>query len=80
MHRQYNRANLQNLEIILVNNGSTDGLGKICNDYAKLDRRVIVIHKINEGRNIARCEGIFVVNGEIIAFVGSNDGIEDKMY
>lgn len=68
-----------NLEIILVNDGSTDNSYKICNEYAKEDRRIKIINKANGGLSSARNSGIKVARGTFIAFVDSDDWIEDAM-
>lgn len=65
----------QNIEIILVDDGSTDKSGKICDKYAKKDRRFVVIHKCNEGVSVARNAGIDVANGEYITFIDSDDWV-----
>ena len=65
----------KNLEIILVDDGSPDNCGKICDEYAKTDERVRVIHKRNEGVSIARNTGIKASTGEFIMFVDSDDYI-----
>ena len=70
----------KDLEIILVNDGSTDNSGKICDEYAKLDNRITVIHKENGGISSARNIGLDVATGEWIAFVDSDDYIEKDMY
>ncbi len=64
-----------NLEIILVDDGSPDGCGKICDDYALLDCRIKVIHKENGGLSDARNAGLDIATGEYIAFVDSDDYI-----
>lgn len=66
------------LEIILVNDGSPDSCGKICDEYAKLDERVIVIHKKNGGLSDARNAGIEIAQGEYISFIDSDDWIEEN--
>ena len=69
-----------NFELILVNDGSPDRCGAICNDYSKRDKRIKVIHKKNEGLSAARNAGIKVATGEYIAFVDSDDFINKNMY
>lgn len=69
-----------NLEIILVNDGSTDNCGKICDDYAKKDQRIKVIHKDNGGLSDARNTGIEAAKGYYIGFVDSDDYINVNMY
>lgn len=68
------------LEIILVDDGSTDHSGKICDGYALKDSRVKVIHKQNGGLVSARQTGINAATGEYIGFVDSDDWIEKDMY
>ena len=70
----------KNLEIILVNSGSTDTSGEICDKYAKKDKRITVIHKENEGVSSARNAGLEVVTGEYITFCDADDFIELDMY
>lgn len=64
-----------NLEIILVDDGSPDNCGKICDEYAALDARIKVIHKENGGLSDARNAGLDVAGGEYIAFIDSDDYI-----
>ncbi|MFJ7827544.1 glycosyltransferase family 2 protein [Psychrobacillus sp. NPDC096623] len=66
------------LEIILVNDGSPDSCGKICDEYAKLDERVKVIHKKNGGLSDARNAGVEIAQGEYISFVDSDDWIGEN--
>ena len=69
-----------NLQIILVDDGSPDNCGKICDEYAKKDSRIEVIHKINGGLSDARNVGINRANGRYIGFVDSDDYIKEDMY
>lgn len=62
-----------NFEVILVDDGSTDRCGEICDTYAKKDARIKVIHKKNEGLGYARNEGIEIAQGEFFCFVDSDD-------
>lgn len=65
----------KNLEIILVDDGSTDNSSEICDRYEKLDERIRVIHKRNGGLSSARNAGIEIAVGEYLAFVDSDDWI-----
>lgn len=75
---------LQEIQIILVNDGSKDGSGAICDAYEKKDNRVLVIHKENEGQGIARNYGLQKANGEYVCFLDSDDYYElntcEKLY
>ncbi|MCI7086164.1 glycosyltransferase [bacterium] len=70
----------ENLEIILVDDGSTDGCPGICDDYAKKDSRIKVIHKENGGLSDARNAGMKTACGEYISFVDSDDWIDLQTY
>jgi glycosyltransferase involved in cell wall biosynthesis len=63
----------RNLEVILVDDGSPDGCGAICDEYAAQDRRVIVLHKQNGGLSDARNAGMKAMRGEYLMFVDSDD-------
>ena len=63
----------KNLEIILVEDGSPDNCGRICDEYAHLDSRVRVIHKNNGGVSSARNAGLDIMTGEYVLFVDSDD-------
>lgn len=69
-----------NIEIILVDDGSKDGSGYICDEFAKQDRRVKVIHKPNGGVSSARNTGLAVAAGDWIGWVDSDDWIEPSMF
>ena len=69
-----------NLEIILVDDGSTDDSAQICDEWAKKDERIVVLHKENGGLSDARNHGIEKARGEFLAFVDSDDYIENNMY
>ena len=69
-----------NLEIILVDDGSTDKSGKICDNYSKKDKRIKVIHKKNGGLSDARNTGIDIASGKYIGFIDSDDWILPNMY
>ncbi|HFI0030673.1 TPA: glycosyltransferase family 2 protein [Streptococcus suis] len=66
-----------NWELLLINDGSTDSSGTICDDYAKGDERIRVIHKNNGGLSDARNAGIDNCTGEYITFLDSDDGIRE---
>ena len=63
----------RNLEIILVDDGSTDNSGAICDRYAQKDSRVVVIHQKNGGLSKARNVGIDTATGKYISFIDSDD-------
>ena len=65
----------EKIEIILVDDGSTDSCGKICDEYASKDSRLKVLHKGNGGLSSARNAGIKVATGEWITFIDSDDYI-----
>jgi glycosyltransferase involved in cell wall biosynthesis len=68
-----------NLEIILVNDGSSDNSKSICESFLKKDSRIILINQKNGGSSIARNTGLDNATGDIISFVDSDDYIEDTM-
>lgn len=70
----------KDIEIVCVDDGSTDGSGQILDNYAKKDSRVKVIHKENAGVSVARNTGIKESAAPIIAFVDSDDYIQSDMY
>lgn len=69
-----------NLEIILVNDGSTDNSGKLCDELAKKDERIRVIHKGNGGLSDARNRGIDEAESDLVGFIDSDDYIDSDMY
>ena len=69
----------KDIEIILVDDGSTDNSGIICDEYAKKDNRIKVVHKPNGGLSSARNAGIDICSGEYITFIDSDDYIADDM-
>ena len=71
---------LKDIEIILVDDGSPDYCPAICDEYAKQDNRVRVIHKKNGGQGYARNSGLEIAAGEYIAFVDSDDYLEQNAY
>lgn len=70
----------KNLEIILIDDGSTDNSSRICDDYKISNSNVIVIHKSNGGADSARKAGIKIANGKYIGYVDADDWIEPKMF
>lgn len=70
----------KNLEIILVDDGSTDRSGEICDKYRLCDDRIIVVHKENGGLSSARNAGLEIASGEYIGFIDSDDWVDKKMY
>lgn len=70
----------QELECILVDDGSPDEAGKICDEYKKKDARIKVIHKENGGLSSARNAGLDIAKGDYIGFVDSDDFIHPQMY
>lgn len=69
----------KDLEILLIDDGSTDNSGKICDEYAKQDNRCIVIHQPNKGLSDARNIGLDRATGEYISFIDGDDYIHPKM-
>lgn len=71
---------LEDIEIIMVDDGSPDNCPQMCDEYAKKDNRVKVVHKKNAGLGFARNSGLEVAKGEYIAFVDSDDYVGLNMY
>ena len=70
----------KNLEIILVDDGSPDNCPQMCDDYAKKDSRIKVVHKENGGLSDARNAGMKVATGEYVSFIDSDDYISLDFY
>lgn len=70
----------RNLEIILVDDGSTDKSGELCDIYAEKDLRITVLHQENRGQNAARKAGIDIAKGTYITFADSDDWLDIDMY
>lgn len=70
----------QNWELVLINDGSTDGSGLICDKYGKMDSRIRVVHKANSGQADSRNVGMEMARAEMIGFVDSDDWIDQDMY
>ena len=68
----------QNIEIIIIDDGSTDNSGKICDDFAQNDHRIKVIHKDNGGIMSAWIEGVKIIKSDFVYFVDSDDWIENN--
>lgn len=73
------RQTFNDIEIILVDDGSPDNSGKMCDEWAKRDERIRVIHKKNGGLSEARNYGIEAARGDYVAFIDSDDWIDDDM-
>lgn len=74
------RQTYKHLEIILVDDGSDDACPRICDEYAKKDDRILVIHKENGGADSARKSGISAASGKYVGYVDGDDWIEAEMY
>ncbi len=70
----------RNLEILVIDDGSTDLSPAICDTYAELDSRVQVIHKENQGVSASRNLGIEMATGDYISFIDSDDWLESESY
>lgn len=68
------------LEIILIDDGSTDASGEICDEYARKDSRIKVIHQKNKGAAAAKNAGLQAATGEYLSFVDSDDFLEPDAY
>lgn len=70
----------EDMEVILVDDGSIDNSGAICDEYSTKDNRVKVIHKLNGGLSSARNTGLDMANGEYIGFIDSDDYVHPQMF
>lgn len=72
------KQTIQDFELILIDDGSPDKSGEICDEYAEKDSRIVVIHQKNAGVSAARNAGIDMAKGEYIVFVDSDDEIRER--
>ena len=70
----------ENLEVILIDDGSRDESGEICDAYARRDSRLRVIHQKNGGAAAAKNAGLRIATGEYLSFVDSDDYLEPNVY
>ena len=71
---------VKDIEIILVDDGSPDQCPLLCEEYAKKDKRIRVIHKKNGGLSSARNAGLDAASGKYLAFLDADDSVEPSMY
>lgn len=74
------KQTINDIEILLVDDGSPDACGEIAEQYARLDERVKVVHRENGGLGPARNSGLAIATGEYVGFVDSDDWVEEDMY
>lgn len=67
-------------ELILVDDGSPDRSGQICDDYARIDERIKVVHQRNQGVSMARNQGLEVATGDYVTFIDSDDSLEGDCF
>ena len=74
------KQTFKDIEIVLIDDGSPDSCGKICDDYAENYEQLVVIHQVNQGVSVARNAGLKISKGEYIGFVDPDDWIAPEMY
>lgn len=72
--------NIRKIEVILIDDGSIDGSGTICDKYSCYDDRIITIHKKNKGQSLARNLGLDLFSGDYVAFVDNDDIVHPLIY
>lgn len=70
----------KNIEVIIIDDGSTDDSPTICDSYAQKDKRIKVVHRENKGLVNARKQGVYLASGEYVAFVDGDDWITNDMF
>ena len=65
----------RDFELILIDDGSRDGSGSICDQYAIQDERIVVIHQKNKGVSVARNKGLSIARGNYVTFIDSDDWV-----
>ena len=66
---------LREIEIILIDDGSTDNSGEMCDEYSRIDNRIKVVHQNNQGQSVARNNGIDISTGDYLMFADSDDWV-----
>ena len=74
------KQTFKDIEVILVDDGSLDSCGKICDMYAEKYEQLVVIHQVNQGVSVARNAGLKIAKGEYIGFVDPDDWVAPEMY
>ncbi len=78
--RSITSQTFQNLEIILINDGSTDKTGEIADEWVRNDKRISALYQTNQGVSAARNKGLEIATGNLIGFVDADDEVENDMY
>lgn len=74
------KQTFKDIEIVLIDDGSPDSCGKICDEYAEKYEQLVVIHQVNQGVSAARNAGLKIAKGEYIGFVDPDDWVAPEMY